>query len=270
MTPTPFIAQYLWPWSQRGLITQFAIREVSARYRGSYGGLAWAFVMPLLLLTVYTFVFQHIFHARWLTAQDSDTEFALQLYAGLIVFNCFAEFMTRAPRLVVDQPNLVKRVVFPLEILPWSSLASAMFHLLVAALVLVIAAVLRQSYFSPALLALPLVWLAMVPFLLGMGWLLSALGVYLKDIGQVIGLAVTFLQFLSPVFYPVEALPAALRPWLMLNPLTLVIEETRRVTMDGVCPHWGALAAYVAVGLVVAALGAFFFSRARQGFADVL
>ncbi|MDE2260350.1 MAG: ABC transporter permease [Betaproteobacteria bacterium] len=270
MTSILPLRQYLWPWSQRGLIRQFAVREVSTRYRGSYGGLTWAFVTPLLMLAVYTFVFQHIFHARWLNSDGDDFDFAIRLYAGLIVFNCFAEYLLRAPRLIVDQPNLVKRVVFPLEILPWAALFSALFHLITAALVLVLAVSVLHGAPQPALIAVPLVWAVMIPFLLGTGWFLSALGVYLKDLGQLIGLVVTFLQFLSPVFYPVEALPEALRPWLMINPLTLVIEETRRVTIEGIWPHWSALALYALIGIGWAGLGALFFRRVRKGFADVL
>lgn len=270
MTTLSFLRQYLWPWAQRGLIMQFAMREVSSKYRGSYGGLLWAFITPLLLLAVYTFVFQYVFHARWLGSEDNSLDFAVHLYAGLIVFNCAAEYLVRAPRLIVDQSNLVKRVIFPLEVLPWSGLLSVLFHLGVAALVLIVAVAVLQGRVSPALITLPLVWAAMIPFLLGAGWFLSGLGVYLKDLGQVIGLVVTFLQFLSPVFYPVEALPAALRPWLMLNPLTLIIEETRRVVIEGAWPHAGTLLMYSAMGIVWAILGALFFKRVRQGFADVI
>ncbi|MDE1990110.1 MAG: ABC transporter permease [Betaproteobacteria bacterium] len=263
------LLQYLWPWGRRGLIAQFAQRDVSARYRGSVGGLAWAFVTPLIMLAVYTFVFQNVFRARWPNGGGGELDFAVRLYAGLIVFNSVAEYLNRAPRLVLEQPNLVKRVVFPLEILSWSALASALFHLGVAAIVLVLAAG-WQSGLSFTWIALPLVWCAMIPFLLGMGWFLAALGVYVKDLGQAVGLVVAFLQFLSPVFYPVEALPERWRPFLMANPLTFIIEQTRDVALNHAWPHWSGLLLYVLLGTLFAALGALFFQRARQGFADVL
>lgn len=237
-------------------------------------GLGWSFLTPLLMLGIYTFVFREVFNARWpagaRAGMDDSLAFALQVYAGLIVFNLFAEVLTRAPRLVVDQPNLVKKVVFPLEILSWVALIAALFHFAANLAVLLGALLIFGGGPSLSLLALPLVIAAFLPLLLGMGWLLASLGVFLRDIGQVIGMLMTALMFLSPVFFPTQALPERWQPLLSLNPLTLPIEQIRRILLDGLWPDWGALALYLPVSLLVGWLGASWFAATRKGFADVL
>lgn len=252
------------------LIWQFARREVLARYRGSVLGLSWAFMQPLLMLAVYTFVFHEIFRMRWGTGEGGGIEFALQAYAGLLVFNLVSECLGRAPRLVLDQPNLVKKVIFPLEILPWTALFATLFHAAVNCFVLVLATLVFRGALPVTVLALPLVLLPLVPFLLGMSWFLAALGVYVRDIGQVIALLLNLLLFLSPVFYPTTALPERWQPWLLLNPLAGVIEQTRAVTLAGLWPDWGLLAAQLAVASALAWLGAIWFAKTRKGFADVI
>lgn len=254
---------------QRSLIWQFVKRDVQSRYRGSWLGLGWSFLTPLLMLAVYTFVFREVFQSRWSQGNGGGIDFALRMYAGLVVFNFFAECLSRAPRLIVDQPNLVKKVVFPLELLAWVSILAALFHLAVNALVLILAA-LAFGYGQPTMLLLPLVWLPLLPLLLGGSWFLAALGVYVRDIGQVIGLAISLLMFMSPIFYPVSAMPERWRFWLHLNPLTLVIENTRLVMLDGGVPDLLLLLAYFLVALLVAVLGGWWFQATRKGFADVL
>lgn len=270
------LSTYFLPLRLRSLIWQFTRRDVLARYRGSLLGLGWSFLTPLMMLAVYTFVFREVFNARWPAGThqslggNSNVAFALQVYAGLIVFNLFAEVMTRAPRLVLDQPNLVKKVVFPLEILPWVAILAAVFHLAVNLVVLFGATLVARGGLPLTVLALPLVVAVFLPLLLGLCWLLAALGVFLRDIGQIIGMLMTALMFLSPVFYPAEALPARWQPVLMLNPLTVPIEQIRRVMLDGLWPDWQALALYALVALLIGWLGARWFAATRKGFADVL
>ena len=254
----------------RSLLWQFVKRDVLARYRGSVLGLAWAVLTPLLMLGVYTFVFREVFKVRWQGGtQLGGLDFALQLYAGLIVFNFMAECINRAPRLVVDQSTLVKKVVFPLEILAWIPPLSGLFQLLIGAAVLLLAAALAGSLQLTVVL-LPLVWLPLLPLALAAGWFLAALGVFVRDIGQVVGLAVNLLMFLCPVFYPMEVFPERWRFWLYLNPLTIVIEETRNVALLGRIPDLAALGALFAVALLLAVLAGFWFRVLRKGFADVL
>jgi len=266
-----WLGRYFWPRRHGTLLWQFARREVLGRYRGSLLGVGWSFVTPLLNLAVYTFVFVGVFKARWPGAeQGGGLEFGLQLFAGLMVFNLFAELATRAPRLVLDQPNLVKKVVFPLEILPWVTVLAGFFHLLLSLLVLVAATAVVRGTVPSTAIALPLVLFPFLPFLLGVGWLFAALGVFLRDVSQMMGLAVSLTMFLSPVFYSTQALSDSLRQLMQLNPLTLIIESTRNILLQSVWPDWQALLFYLVLASLFAALSAVFFELTRKGFADVL
>lgn len=265
------LTSYLFPWQYANLIGQFAKREFDARYRQSLLGAAWAFLTPLLMLCVYTLVFRFVFKLRWgQIGDESDLAFALRLFAGLAVFNFFAECVTRAPRLILDQPHLVKKVIFPLEIMPWISALTAMANLLVALLLLILLGAWDRGAVSPTVLALPLVWLPLLPLCVGLGWLLCALGTYVRDVGQILGMLVSLLMFLSPIFFPVDALPTAVRPWMFLNPLALTMTQTRQVLLDGLWPDWWAWALHVLACGLVAVVGAAFFRSARKGFADVV
>ncbi len=246
------------------------VREVVGRYRGSLMGLLWSFFHPVLLLAVYTFVFGVVFKARWTTQEESRSEFALVLFAGLLVYNLFAECLTRAPTLVLSNVSYVKRVVFPLEILPWISLGSALFHLLISLLVWLLFYLSVVGLPPLTLLFLPLVLLPLLALTLGFCWFLASLGVYLRDVGQVIGIVTTMLMFLSPILYPASALPANWQAWLFLNPLTLVIEQSRDVMIWGKVPNWYSLAVFTVISILCAWLGFAFFQKTRRGFADVI
>ena len=215
------LLSYLWPWSERGLIARLAAREVHARHRQSWLGLAWLVLTPLAMLSIYTLVFRHVMRVRWHGLDEGNLAFGLRIYAGLAVFSFFAECVNRAPGLVLEQPNLVKKVVFPLHILPWVSAASAALGLAVSGVLLLGLALLAKGGLPLSALALPLVWLPLVPLVLGLSWLLTGLGTYVRDVGQVLGMAVSALMFLSPIFFPVEALPAAVRPWFRPPPASL-------------------------------------------------
>lgn len=261
---------FFFPLRKRSLIWQFSKRDVLARYRGSFLGLGWSLVTPLMMLAIYTFVFRTIFKARWEGGNPSDFEFALRVYSGLIVFTLFAEVLTRAPRLVLDQPNLVKKVVFPLEILPWVPPLAGLFHLGLNLALLIAATALDRGSLPLSLLALPLVLLPLLPLLLAVGWFFSSLGVFVRDLGQIMPTVASLFMFLSPVFFPTTALPPEWRPLLDLNPLTLIIEQTRRVLLDGLWPQWTDLVLYLVATSLVAWLAGMWFQTTRKGFADVL
>lgn len=252
----------------RYLITQLARRDVLARYKGSALGLGWAVLFPLLILLAYTFVFRTVFKARWPGGGDSTAEFALQMFAGLVIFNLFSDLLNRAPRLVLEQPNLVKRVVFPLEILSWVALLTALFHAALALGILLLATATTGPGLTAWAALVPLVFLAVLPVLLGFAWLLSALGVFIRDIGHFMAPALTMLMFLSPVLYPASALPKQFAALLWLNPLTVPIENIRYLLLLGRAPDWSSLGVYAACGLVFAALAFAFFQRVRPAFAD--
>jgi lipopolysaccharide transport system permease protein len=257
-------------WRNRTLIKALVQREVVGRYRGSVLGILWSFFNPVFMLAVYTFVFSIVFKARWTAGSDSKSEFALVLFCGLIVFNLFSECVNKAPGLILANVNYVKKVVFPLEILPWVALGSAMFHALISLVVWLIAYVLVFGSPQPSALMLPVVLLPLLLLILGVTWGLAALGVYLRDVSQFIGILTTVLLFLSPIFYPVTALPKEYQPLLLLNPLAPAIEQVREVLFWGRIPEPAAWAMYLVATAAIAWLGFAWFQKTRKGFADVL
>lgn len=234
-------------------------------------GLAWSFLNPVFMLAVYTFVFSVVFKARWgLGGEESKTQFAVVLFVGLIVHGLFAEVLNRAPGLVLSNINYVKKVVFPLEILPVASMGAALFHSMVSMGVLLLAFTIFNGYIHWTVVFAPVVLLPLVIVTLGLAWIFASLGVYLRDVGQTIGLITTVMMFLAPVFYPITALPQEFRPWLMANPLTFIIEQAREVLIWGRLPDWLGLGIYTLMALVVAWAGYVWFQKTRKGFADVI
>ncbi|MCZ6799290.1 MAG: ABC transporter permease [Nitrospirae bacterium] len=258
-------------WQNKQLIVQMTKREVLGRYKGSVMGLVWSFLNPLFLLAVYTFVFSVVFQARWGLGEDeTKTQFAIVLFVGLIVHGLFSEVLNRAPGLILSNVNYVKKVIFPLEILPGIAMGAALFHSLVSLAVLLCAFFLIKGFLHWTILLAPLVLLPLVVLTLGIAWLLASLGVYLRDVGQTINIVTMVMLFLSPVFYPLTALPEAYRPWILCNPLTFIIEQAREVLIWGHPPDWVGLGIYGLVSITIAWLGYLWFQKTRRGFADVL
>ena len=257
-------------WVHRELIRQLIWRDVSQRYRGSLMGVLWSFITPLLLLFIYTFVFSLVLKVKWGQGDESVGEFALTLFAGLNAFNLFAEIVSRSPGLILAVPNYVKRVPFPLEVLPFAAVCSACIHSFIAGGVLVLGCGLLLGYVSPTLYLLPLAYAPLVLLCLSAAWLLSSLGVYVRDIGQVVGLVVQGLFFMSPVFYSVEAVPMPLRLIMYVNPLTTIISGFRRVILWRDYLPWLPWAGWLALSLALAWLSYIWFIKTKKGFADVL
>ncbi len=269
--PATLVALVRSLWHNRQLIAQMTQREVVGRYKGSVMGLAWSFFNPVFMLTVYTFVFSEIFKARWGAGDDeSKTQFAVVLFVGMIVHGLFAEVLNRAPGLILSNVNYVKKVVFPLEILPVIAMGAALFHGLISLGVLLAAFALFNGYLHWTAIFTPLVLLPLVILTLGLAWMLASLGVFLRDVGQTIGIITLVLTFLSPVFYPVTAVPERFRHWIMANPLTFIIEQAREVLIWGHLPAWSGLAIYTLAATAVAWAGYAWFQKTRKGFADVL
>lgn len=259
-------------WQHRQLIAQMSRREIVGRYKGSVMGLTWSFFNPVFMLIVYTFVFSEIFKSRWggIGANGSKTEFAVVLFVGLIVQGLFADLLNRAPGLILTNVSYVKKVVFPLEVLPIVALGATLFHSSVSIIVLLLAYFVFNGYLYWTVLFIPVVLLPMIILTSGLAWVLAGLGVFLRDIGQTIVIVTTVLMFLSPVFYPVSAVPEQFRPFIMLNPLTFIIEQAREVLIWGHLPDWTGLGIYLIVSIFVAWMGYAFFQKTRKGFADVL
>lgn len=269
--PTSLVALGKSLWRNCQLIVQMTKREVVGRYKGSAMGLAWSFFNPVFMLTVYTFVFSVVFKTRWgVGGEESKTQFAVVLFVGMIVHGLLAEVLNRAPSLILSNVNYVKKIVFPLEILPVIAMGAALFHSFISLGVLLAAFALFNGYLHWSAIFIPLVLLPLVIFTLGLAWMLAALGVFLRDVGQSIGVITTVMMFLAPVFYPVTALPEEFRPWLMANPLTFIIEQAREVLIWGHLPDWAGLVIYTLAATVVAWAGYVWFQKTRKGFADVL
>ena len=255
----------------RVLIVQMAKREVLGRYRGSIIGLGWSFFNPLLMLSVYTFFFSFVFKSRWGNVQEAGhADFAIVLFVGLIVHGLFAECINSAPALINSNVSYVKKVVFPLEVFPWIAMASALFHTGISVLVLLVLQLIIMGTLPWTAVLFPLVLIPLILVTLGFAWFLAATGVFVRDIGQTTGLITSVLLFVSPVFYPISTLPHKMQLIVMLNPLTLIIEESRKVLLFGKTPNWTALGVYSLVSVVVLWMGFWWFQKTRKGFADVL
>lgn len=255
----------------RDLLRQLWSRDLAARYRGSLLGVVWALMTPLLMLLIYTFVFGVVFQARWghTSHADSPAFFAITLYSGLIIHQLAAEILSRSTSILTHHSNYVKKVVFPLPLLCVMVVLTAL-TMAAIQIILLLVAVGAVHHVSWTWLYIPVVVAPFALLLLGVSWLLASIGVFLRDLDQLIGLIVMLLLFLSPVFYPAEALPEAYRSWIYLNPLTPIIENMRAVVLGDTAPDWQMLGLYSAVALGVCQLGWWWFRRTRKGFNDVL
>jgi len=258
-------------WKHAYLIKQFTVRDLWSRYKGSYLGILWSFVFPLLMLVIYTFVFSVVFESKWGTnVGESKVDFAIILFAGMTVFGLFSEVVNRAPGIIVSNVNYVKKVVFPLEIFPIVLLSTAFIQFSISCGILLFAILVFKQIIPWTVVFIPLVVFPLCLISLGLAWILSAVGVYLRDIGQILNVGVTALLFLSPIFYPVSAVPEKFRAMFQYNPLSYIVEDFRRVAIWGQMPHWGNWLLWSGIGLIFSLVGFYLFKKLRKGFADVL
>lgn len=257
-------------WRHRELFWQMTKREVIGRYRGSVLGVLWSFLTPLVTLAIYSFVFGFVLHVRWRAESPSQIESSLILFAGLVVYGLFAECVTRAPGLIVSNTNYVKKVIFPLEILPWVTVGAALFHALMSLLVVFVFTIGVYGALPWTIVTLPVTIFPFVLLIVGLCWFLASLGVFLRDIQQTVGLVTNALLFLSPVLYPSSSVPASVQVLLFMNPLTFIVEQVREGLLWGHVPHWSGLAYYFMGSMLIAWLGLWWFQKTRRGFADVL
>lgn len=250
------------------LLFQLVRRELHDRYGGSVLGVVWALIVPLSMLAIYTFVFGFVFRARWAGAGEDPFTFSLFLYCGLVPFLFLSDTLVRAPTLIQQHAALVKRVAFPLPLLAAALTAAAVVHMLIGLVILTAFAWFVHGRIDLlALLAVP----AIVPLVLaglGLAWIVSASAVYFRDLAQAVPALLPVILFLSPIFYPVSAVPAVMRDWMLLNPLTAVIENIRSIVIAGVAPEPASLLAGIVLGSAIAFAGYLWFSRLQTGFAD--
>lgn len=258
-------------WKSRTLIWQLLRREIYSRYRGSALGLLWSLATPLIMLAIYTFVFQFIFKSRWTDgAGETTLNFAIVLFLGLTIHAVIGEVLTKSPTLITSNPNFVKKIVFPLELLSYVTLLNAIVTFLISFGLLLIFIFIELQKVPLTALFLPLILLPYFILLLGLSWFLAALGVYLRDIQQIVGTLSTLLLFLSPIFYSINILPENLQSLIFLNPLSFIVESARTVLIYGKLPDFIGLGIYSLVALVIALMAYRFFQKVRPGFADVL
>lgn len=257
-------------WRDARLLRDLVRRDISGRYRGALGGMVWAFLSPLMMLGIYSFVFGLIFKSRWTSEETGDVHFSIVLFVGLIFANFLSDCLNRAPGLIVSHANYVKKVVFPIEILPAVAVGGALFHAVIALVVLFGAMFLSGTFVAVTAVFIPLLFLVFIPFVLGLTWALAALGVYLRDLQQFVGVFATALMFLAPVFYPRTMLPEDYQWMMMFNPLTFVSETARGLLLWGHVPDWSAVFVYALVSLFIGWAGWLIFQLTRRGFADVI
>jgi homopolymeric O-antigen transport system permease protein len=250
-------------WQNRHLVAELGRRQVAARHRGSYLGLLWTVVQPLLLLAVYTLVFTVLMPV---SVPEGRYAFVLRLFCGLVVYSVFSDTVLRAPVAVVGNPSYVKKVVFPLEVLPAADLwANGLVLLLNLSVLLLVAGSVHWT-----IVLFPLVLPPLLLVTLGCAWLVASLGVYVRDVAVSIGVLMTALFFLTPIVYRLDDVPPQWRFLMELNPLAVLVDAARATLLEGHAPHWRALAVAWAVALVVAQSGFAWFRATRRGFADVL
>jgi homopolymeric O-antigen transport system permease protein len=255
----------------RDLIGQFTRREVIGKYKGSYLGLTWAFIQPLLMLAVYTFVFSVIFEMKWgISPEEGRLGFAMALFVGILTFNILGEPVNAAPTLILGNANYVKKVIFPLEILPLVKLLGTMVHCLFGMVIVIAGLILMNQKLEWTIILLPVAWFPMILFSLGWGYFLASLGVFVRDVGATVGVLVNMLFFLSPIFYPLKAVPEELRVFCRLNPIAIFVQDARRVVLWGQFPDWPWFFAGLALSMVIFVLGFIWFMRSKKAFADVM
>ncbi len=257
----------------RSAFAQFLMRAIARQYKMSAFGFLWAALVPLITLGIYAFVFGTVMQSRWdgaVTATGEPVSFSLYLFAGLLVFWPLAQAAAEACGAIVGHANLVKKAVFPLEIIPLTTVGSAFFHCAINTGVLLGAMLYMHGHIPITVLLFPVVLAPYILMLAGFAWFLSALGVYFRDLSYVIGLVMTGVLFLSPVFYSLNRLGPDLQSLVLVNPISFIVGQSRAVLIEGRMPDWAGLLVYLAVAWVVSALALMFFRRARRNFADVL
>lgn len=258
-------------WKHRELIYQLARKDVIGKYKGSLFGLAWSYISPLFLLAIYTVFFTEVFHAHWSgAASGGKGEYATAMFAGLILHTALADCITRGSQLVTSNANYVTKVIFPLEILPWVSSLTAIYHALASLVVLAAFSLIFTGHIAVTFLLFPVVYLPLLLLCNAVGWLLASLGVYVRDIGQMTSLIVIAIMYTAPVFFPLDMVPKGMRSIMYYNPLTFLIVEARKVLLWGQWPNWSGLAAYTAIMLLACSLTYAWFQHTRKGFIDVL
>ncbi len=251
------------------IIVSLTRREMAARYKGSVLGIFWAVLTPIVTIAIFTFIFAGIFGARF-GASGSAWDYALYLFCGILPWNAFQESVQLSSQTIVSHTNLVKRVVFPLEILPIAQALSSLMNQMFGTIALLVASLIIERKLHATLLWLPVVVLPQLIVMLGASWLVASLGVFLRDIVQGVMLILMAWMYLTPIIYPESIVPPRYRPFINANPFTPLIRSYRHIILEGTSPDWSGLAYFAAFALIFFLFGYWWFARTRRGFADVI
>ena len=269
------LTYHLWdalthPLQDRKLLRMFIMRDLQSRYKNSWGGLLWLVIQPIIMLSIYTLVFQHILGVKWGSQSTNGVDFALNLYLGLVVFNMFSESLQAAPTVLRAHSNLIKKVRFPIRILPSIPVGLALCDAALGLFIWLVIYVFALGLPPLTALYLPLVLLPLILFVMGLCWLIASLSAYMRDITQIVRFVVTGLLFLSPIFFPLQSMPADLQAILSFNPLAIEIEMLRGIMIGGVAPAWESYLGFLGLSAVVYLAGYYWFELTSDGFVDVL
>lgn len=254
----------------RYLLGQLTKKDIELKYKDSVLGMLWSVIVPILMIVIYTFVFSVVFKPQWISETGNKFEFSLIMYCGLVSFNMLSDVMGRSSGLIAANVNYVKKVIFPLELLPVMVTLTALFNSCISLVVLVLAKLILTQSISPTLPLVIVTYIPLIIFTVGVSLILSAVSVYLKDIASVISVIITVLMYISPVFFSLESVPEKYRIICQINPMTYIIENFRNVVLYGLLPDWRYLLISLISAIVMAWLGSSIFRRAKEGFADVL
>lgn len=254
----------------RSLIYELTRREINSKYKNNSLGILWLLILPLIMISIYTFVFSIIFEARWGQDDSNKLDFALLLFIGLVIYNIFADCLVRSPQIIINHQNFVKKVIFPLEILPVVLVLSTLFNACVSICIWILFYALSNGWLPATIIYFPLIFFPIFFINIGISMILSAIGVYLRDIQHIMGVFVTILMFLSPIFYPMEAVPSYLHRYLNINPLSQLIEQCRNIMFFGIQPTFSTVVVLWLFGFIILLFGLWVFQKLRSGFADVI
>ena len=254
------------------LSKELSLRDIKSRYKGSVLGWIWTFITPLAMLTVYTFIFGFVFKSRWADDDLSNYDFAMNLFIGMLFFSFFSECFSRASSIIYTNSNYVKKIVFRTEILPFVNLISALFHFFTGLFIWFLAMLFisdsKLGVYS--IISLILIVIAFSMMTLGISYYLSAFGTYIKDLNQICNSFIALILFISPVFYNSSILPDSISKFILLNPISYPILESRNVLINGDLLDISGYLVYFAIATFILISGYFLFIRLKKGFADVV
>ena len=264
---------FVWPlatiWRNRSLIRTLVRRDILSRYSGSFGGAFWTVLNPLLLMLTYFFVFGLVLKSR-IPGDPSPAGFALYLLCGMLPWLAFSEAAGRAPGILLEHRNFIRKLLFPVEILPVNLAVTGLVTEFFGLALFVAAVFLTRGHLPVTALYIPLIAIPQFLFTAGVCWFLAALGAFMRDLAQINGFLLTVWFFVTPICYPEQSMPTVARAWMEKNPFYILVHAYRAVLLDGVAPDWTPIIWLTAISGLIFIAGHAWFYKLRRSFADLL